>query len=243
VCAYRKQWQAKISYDGERHHLGNFDTQQEAALEYDKEARKCGGENKLLNYNTIEEAEEAAAQARVEYGPARQRARPASGYYGVYAKGKRWQSMVCFGSKKHHLGSFDTKQEAALAYDKDARKSGKEGKMLNYDTIEEAEEAAAQAQTQTTYARRQGRVRKSRRRVDAGEKGGAVVGTRTMPRMKDGMPSYRNADRRAWMKARSLKEEMYVEREASLHCKEIGSLPMLTMGMITCALCASLAVP
>jgi hypothetical protein len=170
VCAYRKQWQAKISYDGERHHLGNFDTRQEAALAYDKEVRKCGGENKLLNYNTTEEAEEAAAQARVEYGPSRQRARPASGYYGVYAKGKRWQSMVCFGSKKHHLGSFDTKQEAALAYDKEARKSGKEGKMLNYDTIEEAEEAAAQAQTQTTYARRQGRVKTSRRRVDAGEK-------------------------------------------------------------------------
>jgi hypothetical protein len=35
-----------------------------------------------------------------------------------------------------------------------------------------------------------------------------IIGTRTMPRMKVGMPSYRKADRRAWMKARALKEEM-----------------------------------
>jgi hypothetical protein len=33
-----------------------------------------------------------------------------------------------------------------------------------------------------------------------------VVGTRTMPRMKVGMTSYRKVDRRAWMKAPTLKE-------------------------------------
>jgi hypothetical protein len=35
--------------------------------------------------------------------------------------------------KKHALGCFDTKQQAALAYDKEARQCG-EDKLLNYES-------------------------------------------------------------------------------------------------------------
>jgi hypothetical protein len=42
------------------------------------------------------------------------------------------------------LGTFDTKQQAALAYDTEARRTGLT-KLLNYMTIEAAEEAAVQA--------------------------------------------------------------------------------------------------
>jgi hypothetical protein len=44
-------------------HKKNLDTKQEAALTYDREARQCG-EDKPLNYESIEAAEEAAVQAR-----------------------------------------------------------------------------------------------------------------------------------------------------------------------------------
>jgi hypothetical protein len=47
----------------------------------------------------------------------------------------------------YYLGSFKTKQEAALAYDKAARQCGKDV-LLNYDSLEAAEEAAAYAQTE-----------------------------------------------------------------------------------------------
>jgi hypothetical protein len=70
--------------------------------------------------------------------------RPSSGFYGVYANGKRWSARIRYDSKQHHLGSFDTKQEAALAYDRAARQCG-EDKSLNYESIEAAEEAAAAA--------------------------------------------------------------------------------------------------
>jgi hypothetical protein len=125
VTANGKRWAAKITYDGNMHRLGTFDTREEAALAYDKKARQCG-KDKLLNYESNKAAEEAAVQAQVEHilvhdmcagpkqpKPQQPKPRPPSGFYGVYANGKRWQAQIYFDSNRHSLGTFDTKQEAA----------------------------------------------------------------------------------------------------------------------------------
>jgi hypothetical protein len=65
----------------------------------------------------------------------------------VSAYRKLWQATICYDSKQHYLGTFDTKQEAALAYDKKARQRGKD-KSLNYESIKAAEEAADEAQAE-----------------------------------------------------------------------------------------------
>jgi hypothetical protein len=155
VHAKGKRWGATIRYDSKKHHLGMFDTKQEAALAYDREVRQCG-EDKPLNYESIKAAEDAAVRAQAETfadalcaGPQQPKPRPASGFYGVYAKGRstqRWLAQICYDNKNHYLGRFDTKQEAALAYDRKARQCGKV-KLLNYESIKAAEEAAAAAST------------------------------------------------------------------------------------------------
>jgi hypothetical protein len=155
VSAKGKRWQVRISYGSKMHRLGKFDTKQEAALAYDREARQCG-EDKPLNYESIAAAEEAAARAQIGYtlvhglcpiptGPKQPKPRPSSGFYGVYASKKRWQAQINYDNKQHALGYFDTKQEAALAYDREARQRGKDKLQLNYESITAAEEAAAHA--------------------------------------------------------------------------------------------------
>ena len=76
--------------------------------------------------------------------------RPASGYNGVMPNKKRWMVKINYNGKRHYLGTYDTKQEAALVYDETAMRCGEE-KVLNFDSMEDAIEAVARAQAEYGY--------------------------------------------------------------------------------------------
>jgi hypothetical protein len=156
VSASGKRWQASISYGGKQHYLGVFGTKEQAAHAYD-EAARMHRQEAPLNFTSTEEGAKAAAQTEAKHareapapasGP---RARPASGFYGVSARGKRWKASISYGGKQHYLGVFDTKEQAAHAYDEAARTHKKEEAPLNFTSTEAGAEAAAQAEAK--YAR------------------------------------------------------------------------------------------
>ena len=128
---------AQICHSGRTHHLGVFDTREQAALAYDIQARKHAP-HKVLNYPTLDQAHDAADQAEAEQilahrlsAPSLKRSRSASGYFGVCASGKRWQVIIGYNGQKHALGRFDCKEQAARAYDR-AAKQHAPGRPLNF---------------------------------------------------------------------------------------------------------------
>jgi hypothetical protein len=83
-----------------------------------------------------------------------------SGFFGVKANNKRWRATIDVATKHHHhLGTLDTKEEAALAHNRAARQAlGK--RYPNCESIEAAQAAAAAAaqashSTATPPAKRQ----------------------------------------------------------------------------------------
>ena len=55
-----------------------------------------------------------------------------SGYKGVWRNKKRWAASITYEGKQYHLGTYDTPEEAAQAYDAGAREYHGEFAALNF---------------------------------------------------------------------------------------------------------------
>jgi hypothetical protein len=114
------KWRAEISYSGKKHRLGRFDDEEEAARAYDKAARTHRGDKAMLNF-----------PAKGEQG---EHDRKKSKYRGVCwgKSNSKWKAQIQHTGKKHHLGCFDNEEEAARAYDREAREHRGDKVMLNF---------------------------------------------------------------------------------------------------------------
>ena len=107
--------------------LGIFETALDASFCYDKAALERWGEYARLNH-PIEEV--LAWEAPPHYLPAMN----TSGYRGVtrIKKSGKWQASLRHNNKLLHLGTHDTAEEAARAYDRAAIKFRKDVAVLNF---------------------------------------------------------------------------------------------------------------
>jgi hypothetical protein len=115
------RYQASISYGGKQHHLGRFDTKEQAGIAYDRVAIDKSTEELsfALNYPRMTDREREEA-VKVEEPVQEKRGTPnqTTGLIGVAKNGKKYQAQIMYGGTKHNLGRFNIKEQAGIAYDR-----------------------------------------------------------------------------------------------------------------------------
>jgi len=112
----------QISYGGEPGYKGSFSSKEAAAACYDFWAKKMFGKHAILNGVDCD-----FEKFRKKKGHPPNRKPPSSGHKGVYKNKKRWMARI----KKEVIGTFDTKEQAARAYNRAARDHYGEHAIIN----------------------------------------------------------------------------------------------------------------
>ena len=117
----RKKYQAKINYGGKQHNIGTFNTKEQAGIAYDRFVIDKSTEEVsfTLNYPNMGDLEREEA-LKVEEPVQEKRGNPnqTTGLIGVYKSGEKYQARIRYGGKQHILGTFGTKEQAGMAYDR-----------------------------------------------------------------------------------------------------------------------------
>jgi superfamily II DNA or RNA helicase len=110
------KWMAQYGDDQSNVYLGTYDTELLAAQAFDDYSREVEGANAQCNFDKKE------GGRRIKYDLDKNK-RPilpwhrASKYRGVRASGAKWTAQISYDGGNHHLGTFCSEIEAAVAYD------------------------------------------------------------------------------------------------------------------------------
>ena len=127
ISKARGRFKAEIKNNKVRKYLGVFNTKRDAALAYDRAARERGDAQCDLNFPDVDHVNEPA--------PVRTYTRivaNSTGYKGVSKSGLRFQAKIKVDKKTKYLGQFETKEDAAVAFDIAAIERGDARINLNF---------------------------------------------------------------------------------------------------------------
>ena len=116
-----EKYRAQSCIGGTIKHLGTFATKEQAGMAYDRFVVDKSTEEVsfTLNYPKMTDLEREEA-LKVEEPVQEKRGIPnqTTGLIGVSKIGKKYKAQIWFGGTTKHLGSFDTKEQAGIAYDR-----------------------------------------------------------------------------------------------------------------------------
>jgi serine protease inhibitor ecotin len=120
VSKSHEKYNAYINYGGTKCNLGTFATKEQAGMAYDRFVVDKSTEEVsfTLNYPNMSDPEREEA-LKVEEPVQQKRGNPnqKTGLIGVSKSGEKYKAQIRYGGTKHNLGSFDTKEQAGIAYD------------------------------------------------------------------------------------------------------------------------------
>lgn len=110
--------------------IGTYPTAKEAALAYDQHCRQTGRITRL-NFPSIFRYPRLHPQTR-QTACLQRATTAAAGFRGVVRRQKHWRAQIKIHGVNRYLGAYATAEEAALAYDKAARKAFGASATMNF---------------------------------------------------------------------------------------------------------------
>lgn len=122
VVKHTHSYQARITYKDTTYKLGFYKDEVNAARAYDQKAREFFGEFALLNFpnESIPPVNKITKSHASSKSNANKIAKNILGLKGVSKIRNHYISRITYQGKTHHLGRYDTAEQASQAYNKKA---------------------------------------------------------------------------------------------------------------------------